>query len=106
MDERGSDENGERPRRETRLLTALFFAALAFHTLCVWRGAHRAGVDLASLGVYFDGYLYVEIAKSFPLPYASEGRIYLGHAPGYPALIYLIEKILPSERRSFFGYLN
>jgi hypothetical protein len=56
-----------------------------------------AGIDLANLGVYFDGYLYIEIAKSFPLPYSPEGRGYLGHAPGFPALIFLLEKLLPGN---------
>ena len=95
MDERRSHDGSERPQHEFRLQITLFLAALLFYSLAVWRAVERAEIDLASLAVYFDGYLYIEIAKSFPLPYATEGRAYLGHAPGYPALIFLLEKILP-----------
>ena len=58
-------------------------------------GAARAGIPLSDLGVYFDGHLYLEIAKSFPLPYSSEGPDYLGQAPGYPAAVWLLRQCLP-----------
>ncbi len=59
-----------------------------------WGAAH-AGIPLSHLGVYFDGHLYLEIAKSFPLPFSSEGPDYLGQAPGYPAAIWLVRQFLP-----------
>ncbi len=52
-------------------------------------------MPLAWLGVFFDGYLYLDIARSFPLPFSPEGRDYLGQAPGYPALIYLARQLTP-----------
>ena len=52
-------------------------------------------MPLSWLGVFFDGYLYLDIARSFPLPFSPEGRDYLGQAPGYPALIYLARQLTP-----------
>jgi hypothetical protein len=37
-------------------------------------------MPILSLGAFFDASLYIEIAKSFPLPYAPEGPDYFGHA--------------------------
>ena len=81
-------------RRESLLVFAL---ALAFQVATAALAAQSAGIPLAHLGVYFDGHLYIEIAKSFPLPYAPEGRHYLGHAPGYPALIALLRQLTPAS---------
>lgn len=54
------------------------------------------GVDgIATLGTYFDGHFYIEIARSFPLPYAADGRDYLGQAPGFSALLYLVRLATP-----------
>jgi hypothetical protein len=58
-------------------------------------GAQRARVPLSSAGAYYDGHLYIEIAKSFPFPYSAKGPDYLGQAPGYPALIALLRAIVP-----------
>jgi hypothetical protein len=75
------------------LLSAL---AIALYALVAGVAASAAGIPLSWLGLYFDGHVYVEIAKSFPLPYATEGRDYLSHAPGYPGLIYLLRWLTPS----------
>lgn len=74
----------------------VFALALAFHALAGVLGALRAGIPFSELGVYFDGHLYLQIAKSFPLPYAAEGRDYLGQAPLYPALIWLARLVVPA----------
>jgi hypothetical protein len=51
--------------------------------------ASAVGLQRTSLlGAYFDGHVYIEIARSFPLPYAPEARGYLGHAPGFSALLW------------------
>jgi hypothetical protein len=71
------------------------------HWLTLQMGAVAAGVPLAQLGVYFDGHMYLEIARSFPLPYAAEGIAYTGFAPGYPALIYLTRLLVPAELASW-----
>jgi len=70
------------PRRE---IAALAAASLAVAIATAWRGVGDA--PPSTLGAYFDGHLYIDIARSFPLPYAPEGRDYLGHAPLYPALL-------------------
>jgi len=71
--------------------------ALAFHIASALLEARSVGLPLSSLGVFGDGHLYLEIAKSFPLPFAAEGRDYLGQAPGYPALIYLLRVLVPDD---------
>lgn len=73
-------------------LTAL---ALALPVAIAAVSAERAGLALSSLGVYHDGHLYIEIARSFPWPYAAEGASYVGQAPGYPALIALVHAVTP-----------
>ena len=44
---------------------------------------------LTTLGVFFDGHLYVEIAKSFPIPFGPGANDYLGQSPVYPAFIFV-----------------
>ncbi|MCH2170864.1 hypothetical protein MK489_08770 [Myxococcota bacterium] len=61
--------------------------------------ARELDMRLPVLGAFYDASLYIEIAKSFPLPYSSDGRDYLGHAPGYPALIALLRGITPDGWR-------
>ena len=78
-------------------MAGLFVFALVVHGTTTQLGAVAAGVPLAQLGVYFDGHMYLEIARSFPLPYAPEGIAYTGFAPGYPALIYLTRLLVPAE---------
>ena len=80
-----------------RAVLVVFGLALAFHVVTAALAAHAVRIPLSHLGVYFDGHLYIEIAKSFPLPYAAEGRHYLGQAPGYPAAITLVRALTPSS---------
>lgn len=51
--------------------------------------------ELGSLGIYFDGHFYIDIAKSFPLPYDAAARDYLSHAPGYAGLIAIGRLLTP-----------
>jgi hypothetical protein len=76
-------------REDVGPLLAVVAVALAFHVLPTVLGARTTELPVRALSVYFDGHLYIEIAKSFPLPYPPESFDYMGHAPGYPALIYL-----------------
>lgn len=73
----------------------VFLAALGIHTGVSLALARRIGAPLAELAVYRDGHLYLEIAKSFPLPYSADGPAYLAHAPGFPALIHLASLVAP-----------
>ena len=50
---------------------------------------------LMDLGAFFDGHFYIEIARSFPLPYSAEGRDYLGQAPGFSVLLFLMRLLVP-----------
>ena len=70
-------------------LAFVFGFALSVHAATSMLAARGAGIPLSHLGVCADGHLYLEIAKSFPLPFSAAGRDYLGQAPGYPALIYM-----------------
>jgi hypothetical protein len=93
----------ERARRPAgrAALAALFAGALAVHLAAVWSTAAAAGVPASHIAVYFDGHLYLEIARSFPLPYAANGIAYTGFAPGYPALIYLLRLLVPDALASW-----
>lgn len=82
--------------RSVRAEAALLFAfALLLHAASAFGTARSAGVTLSGLGVYYDGHLYLEIARSFPLPYSRYGIAYTGFAPGYPALIAGLRAALP-----------
>ena len=70
------------------ILFVLF--ALLIHGGSLLLSARAGGIRLEALSVYFDGHLYLEIARSFPLPYSAQGIAYTGLAPGFPALIYAI----------------
>jgi hypothetical protein len=83
--------------RDAGPLALLLVVALAVPVATASWVARDTAMPLAWLGVFFDGYLYIEIARSFPLPYAPEGRDYLGQAPGYPALIYLARLLTPAS---------
>ncbi len=76
----------------------VFALALGLHAAIAFAVARAVGVPLASLAAFFDGSIYLEIARSFPLPYAPAAPHYASHAPGYPALIYLLRQALPLER--------
>jgi len=78
------------------LLGVLFVLSLILHAGVALIGTSSAGISLSSLGVFYDGHLYIEIAKSFPLPYSRAGVDYLSHAPGYPALIAAMRAVVPS----------
>jgi len=84
-------------RSRERIAAMLGLGVLAFGLeLAIAALSLRGGaLPLPALGVYHDGHLYLEIARSFPLPYAAEGASYVGQAPGYPALIALIRSLTP-----------
>ncbi len=71
----------------------IFGLALCVEVLAAWLGVRGAPISLSALAVFFDGHKYLEIAKSFPLPYSAQGDLLLGHAPGYPALIALLHAV-------------
>ena len=79
---------------QTRL--AIFLAALVFEVVVSVVHGSRVGHTVPELAVYFDGHLYMQIAKSFPLPFDAMGPHYQGHAPGYAFGIALIELLTPS----------
>jgi hypothetical protein len=76
-------------RRDRVALVALFAGALLLEAGTALWGLSGTRIAFSQLGVFFDGHLYIEIAKSFPLPYSESGVRYAGQAPGYPALLYL-----------------
>ncbi len=81
--------------REARVLAGVFTCSLALYISMGWLVAQSAQMPFFRLGAFFDASLYIEIAKSFPLPYAPEGRDYLGQAPGYPAVIAFLRALTP-----------
>ena len=81
--------------RDGRARALVFVGAFALYAATSVLVARAAAVPLGSLAVFFDGHLYLEIAKSFPLPYAPEAIDYAGHAPGFPASIYLARLLVP-----------
>ena len=81
--------------RDIRVLGVVFVCALALHVFTAWLIAYTAQMPLLRLGAFFDAGLYIEIAKSYPLPYAPEGPDYLGQAPGYPAVIAFLRALTP-----------
>jgi hypothetical protein len=94
-----SGEHGGGLERRTRGL--VFGGALVLYASMSVMQAALAEIPLSSLAVFFDGHLYMEIAKSFPVPYAEAGRDYAGHAPGYPALIALTRLLVPDALGSW-----
>ena len=83
------------PFRDARVLVGVFAAALTLYIFMAGLIAHSAHMPFLRLGAFFDAALYIEIAKSFPLPYAPEGADYLGQAPGYPAVIAFLRALTP-----------
>lgn len=67
--------------------------------------ARDSAMSVGALGVYFDGHLYLEIARSFPLPYGPGAVDYAGHAPGYPGLAWLLRALLPDAWIDWGGLL-
>lgn len=82
-------------RGDARPLLALTAASFALFAGTAVAAAQRAGVPFGALAAYYDGYLYLDIAKSFPLPFAPDALDYAGQAPGYPALAALAHALLP-----------
>jgi len=82
-------------RSDRKAAAGVFAIALAAHVATALLGVSSAKISLSSLGVYFDGNLYLEIARSFPLPYSPQGPDYLGQAPLYPALIHVLRLLTP-----------
>ena len=81
--------------RDVRNASLLAAAALGVHALTALWAASGIDVPLGYVAGFFDGSLYLEIAKSFPLPFAPEARDYAGQAPAYPALIHLARLAVP-----------
>ena len=81
--------------RDPLSLLGVFLLALSLHVATAWLVSQRVEMGLLRLGAFFDAAIYIEIAKSFPLPYAAEGTHYQGHAPGYPALIAAFRALTP-----------
>ena len=79
--------------------------AVAAHVATALISANGAGVGLSALGAYFDGHLYLEIARSFPLPFSPEGLDYTGQAPGYPLLAWALRVLLPNAWVDWGGVL-
>ena len=73
------------------LLLALVSLAISLATVWIALGAG----SVPQLGVYFDGHFYIEIARSFPLPFSPEGLDYAGQAPGFSAALYLARLATP-----------
>ena len=91
-------EKARRPwiaRGDRKPAAAVFAIALTAYVATALLGVSSAETALSSLGVYFDGNLYLEIARSFPLPYSPEGPDYLGQAPVYPAIVYALRLLTP-----------
>ena len=65
--------------------------ALSLGTTLLALGAN----GVTELGVYFDGHFYIEIARSFPLPFSPDGIDYMGQAPGFSAALYLARLATP-----------
>ncbi len=63
--------------------------------------ARAAEIPLPTLALFFDGHLYLEIAKSFPLPYGPGSLDYTGYAGGYPAFAAAIRLVVPDSLASW-----
>ncbi len=81
---------------DSRFMAVLFMLGLApFAGTAVLSSSSLP--RLSALGVYFDGSFYIEIARSFPLPYGPSALGYSSHAPGFPFLIALVHALTPSR---------
>jgi hypothetical protein len=84
-------------RADARPVAFLIALSLCLQIGIALAVTRATAMPLSWLGVFFDGYLYLDIARSFPLPFSPEGRDYLGQAPGYPASIYLARLLTPQS---------
>jgi hypothetical protein len=91
-----------RARVELALCAALAGGLAAVTSLLA---ASDSAMAPGALGVYFDGHLYLEIARSFPLPYGTGAVDYAGHAPGYPFATWLLRVLLPDAWVGWGGLL-
>ena len=82
---------GRGQRREV-LILALASLGISLGTALIALGPGTA----PQLGVYFDGHFYIEIARSFPLPFSPRGLDYAGQAPGFSAALYLARLATPA----------
>lgn len=102
----GSGYTGNLPSPKTITEIGVLIAlALTIQFGLALLAVHEAGIPLQGLAVYFDGHLYLEIARSFPLPYSSLGADYVGHSPGYPAVAWLLHELLPGGLVNWGGAL-
>lgn len=88
-------------RSQALPLGGLFAFALLLEVAVAAWASRSSDVALPALAVFFDGHLYLEIAKSFPLPFSQAGLDYLGHAPGYPALAWGMRMATPDAAVSW-----
>ncbi|MBW2279197.1 MAG: hypothetical protein JRG76_03845 [Deltaproteobacteria bacterium] len=88
-------ERGALDRSDLLPMAALFAGSLALFAWAASTSVARALKPLGALGVYFDGSYYLEIARSFPLPFPPESLSYAGQAPLYPALIWAVRGLTP-----------
>ncbi|MBW2281445.1 MAG: hypothetical protein JRG76_18960 [Deltaproteobacteria bacterium] len=76
-------------------LLAIVAVQVALFAWIIGAATERGLIPFGGLGVYYDGSFYVEIAKSFPLPYGPDALDYTSHAPGYAFLIWGIKGLTP-----------
>ncbi len=76
-------------------LASVVVLAVSFHAILGSLAIRSVDVTHSNFALFFDGHLYIEIAKSFPLPFGDGARDYMGQAPGYPALIALVRWLTP-----------
>jgi hypothetical protein len=76
-------------RADAGPLIAIAALQLVLYAFTVGVAADRGLIPWGGLGVYYDGNFYVEIARSFPVPYGAQALDYTSHAPGYAFLIWI-----------------
>lgn len=91
------------PDRDSYRVAAVTAASLAYLAAVAAGIAWVAGIPLPALSLFFDGHLYLEIAKSFPLPYGPGALDYSGYAAGYPAFAYGTKVFLPDTLGGWGG---
>jgi hypothetical protein len=93
----------ERRARVEMLLCAALSGVLAAATSLL--AARDSALPTGALGVYFDGHLYLEIARSFPLPFGPGAIDYAGQPPGYPLAAWALRVLLPNAWLNWGGLL-
>ncbi len=82
-------------RADAAPLLAIVAVQIALFAWTIGTASERGLIPFGGLGVYYDGSFYVEIAKSFPLPYGPDALDYTSHAPGYALLIRAVKLATP-----------